>query len=149
MRPDARRSGAILSWVALIGLARRRSSCSGCSAPVLTPFVIAAVLAYALHPAGRAARGAPRAARCSRCSLVEVAALVALAGAGAADRADPVEGAAAAARAAAAAGRADQPRVSPWLAQMGIHVVARHRAASRPSCSSTSTPTGTTGSPPR
>ena len=42
-----------------------RCCCCGCSAPVLTPFVVGAVLAYALHPAVERA-GARAACRASR-----------------------------------------------------------------------------------
>ena len=116
--------------------------------PVLTPFVIGAVLAYALHPAVEQLARAPRAAPARRDAGRDRRAGRAR-GARAADRADPVEGAAAAERAAAAPGRAHQPRRHALAGADGRRTSRSIRPTCARSCSSTSTPTGTKASPRR
>ena len=82
-------------------------------------------------------------------AVVEIGALIVAASPGAAGRADPVEGAAAAARPAAAAGRADQSRALALADADGHRLRRSTPPASRPTSSSTSTPTGTSRSPRR
>jgi hypothetical protein len=89
--------------------------------PVLTPFIVAAVLAYALHPAVEPWQRR-RVPRLLAVVVVEALAIVALLALAAADGARDLEGTAAAARADSPPGRPREPFALPWLAQFGIHV---------------------------
>ena len=113
---------------------RRWPCCVWLLGPVLTPFVIGAVLAYALHPLVEqlAARRVPRAAGGDagrdRALIVAVAALMLLI-VPILSKELPLL-------------REQLPllvdrinhNVAPWLAQMGIDVVARHRQHQAHSC---------------